>query len=94
MMMPVHSPNHTPLFKGGEGVVNAQFIFLHFCVGHSILSIHHYPHVNEGAKRLRPGESTKARGAPVENNNTPVKLKLNGQGPEDFTTFSNGHLAV
>ena len=28
-----------------------------FCVGHSILSIHHYPHVIEGAKQLRPGES-------------------------------------
>ena len=38
MMMSVHSPNHTPLFEGGGGVVNEQFIFLHFCVGHSILS--------------------------------------------------------
>ena len=41
ILMSIHSPNHTPLFKGGGGVVNAYFIPLHFCVGHSILSIHH-----------------------------------------------------
>ena len=50
---PQHKPNST--FQEGGGVVNAKFILLHFCVGHSILSIHHYPHENEGAKRLGPG---------------------------------------
>ena len=66
----------------------------YLCVGYSILSIHRYPHVSEGAKRLLPGESTEAREAPVEDNNTPVVPNENGRRPEDFATFGNGHLAV
>ena len=49
----------------------ADLSFCIFCVVHSILSIHHYPHVIEGAKQLRPQEWIKARGAPVKDNNTP-----------------------
>ena len=65
---PQSKPHST--FQGGK--CRQRFIYPStFCVGHSLLSIHHYPHVNEGAKRLRPGESTKARGAPVENNYNP-----------------------
>ena len=72
IIMSIHSPNKTSLLsKEGGGVVDTPFIFMQFCVAHSILTIHHYPHVNEGSKRLRPGESTKGRGAPVEDNKYP-----------------------
>ena len=46
-----------------------------------------------GAQRLRPGESTKARGASVEEKH-PIHFNSMGQRPEDITTFGNGHLAA
>ena len=45
-----HTKPHSTSFRGGGGVVNAPFVFLQFCCGHSILSIPHYPHVKKGAK--------------------------------------------
>ena len=51
-----------------------------------------YPYIKEGAQRLRPGESTKARGASVEEKH-PTLFNSIRQRPEDITTFGNGHLA-
>ena len=42
--------------KGEEVSPTPNLYFCSFCVGHSILSIPHYPHVKEGATQLRPGE--------------------------------------
>ena len=70
---------------------------LYFCilrVGHCLLSNSCYPHIKEDAQRLSPGESTKAWGAIVEDNNTPILPNYSGQFPEDITTFGNGHLAT
>ena len=58
---PVQTTLH--FFSRGEVSPTPNLYFCNFCGRHSILSISHYPHVKEGAKRLRPGESTKARGA-------------------------------
>ena len=59
---PVQTTLH--FFSRGEEVSpTPNLYFCKFCVGHSILSIPHYPHVKEGATRLRPGQSIKARGA-------------------------------
>ena len=59
--MSIRNSNHTPLpFKRKEVSATLNLSFCIFRVGHSIWSTPHYPHVKEGAKRLRTGESTKA----------------------------------
>ena len=63
-------------------------------IGHSFSSILCYPHVKEDAQRLRPGESTMAREASVEDNNAPILHDSFRQRPEDIATFGNGHFAT
>ena len=58
-----------------------SFCILH--VGHYLLSNSCYPHIKEGVQRLRPEESTKARGASVEKKH-PYILQLNWTTPGGY----------
>ena len=78
---PVQTTLH--FFSKGEEVSSMLNFSCCIFVRHSILSIPHYPHVKEGAQRLRPGESTKARGASVEEKH-PYTHQLNWITPGGY----------
>ena len=91
IIMSIHRPNHTTSFQGVRRCrqrLNYPSAFL--CRAFNFV----YSSLFSCGRRC---QTIKARGsikAPVEGNNTPVKLNCNGQRPEYFTTFGNGHSAV
>ena len=65
----------------------------YFCLSPAILISRRVLIDLDPGSQLRPGESTKARGASVEEKH-PTLFNSMGQRPEDITTFGNGHLAA
>ena len=83
MVMSIQSKPHSTSFQRGRRCRQRLIFRAAFYARHSILSIPHYPHVKEGAQRLRPGESTKARGASVEDKH-PYTHQLNWITPGGY----------